>query len=164
MSLSLGGCPANSTLFFLLPLLFPEGRSRGLPLVNSLFLLLQFTKLWYISTPIGPSLEWRGCPTERSSHLINITLCKSKPLVSLLGGCGGCPPNHTLPLFFTYFHYHCLKRGPGGLPLVNSLFLLLQSLYCFLLIAILIPRRGIRWVSPWVFRSSSHYKYQNHII
>ena len=116
MSLSLGGCPANSTLFFLLPLLFPEGRSRGLPLVNSLFLLLQFTKLWYISTPIGPSLEWRGCPTERSSHLINITLCKSKPLVSLLGGCGGYPPNRTLPLFFTYFHYHCLKGGPGVSP------------------------------------------------
>ena len=157
MSLSLGGCPANSTLFFLLPLLFPEGRSRGLPLVNSLFLLLQFTKLWYISTPIGPSLEWRGCPTERSSHLINITLCKSKPLVSLLGGCGGCPPNHTLPLFFTYFHYHCLRGGPGGLPLVNSLFLLLLALL-FLLVTFFLPRRGVQGVFPWVFSSSSFYK------
>ena len=157
MSLSLGGCPANSTLFFLLPLLFPEGRSRGLPLVNSLSLLLQFTKLWYISTPIGPSLEWRGCPTERSSHLINITLCKSKPLVSLLGGCGGYPPNRTLPLFFTYFHYHCLRGGPGGLPLVNSLFLLLLALL-FLLVTFFLPRRGVQGVFPWVFSFSSFYK------
>ena len=108
--------------------------------------------------------EFSNCKMSFTPNLLQKLLFSPKPLVSLLGGCGGYPPNRTLPLFFTYFHYHCLKGGPGGLPLVNSLFLLLQSLYCFLLIAILIPRRGIRWVSPWVFRSSSHYKYQNHII
>ena len=125
MSLSLGGCPANSTLFFLLPLLFPEGRSRGLPLVNSLFLLLQFTKLWYISTPIGPSLEWRGCPTERSSHLINITLCKSKPLVSLLGGVGGVPPT----ILYNSFLLISITIAWGGVQGVFPWLILFSS--CF---------------------------------
>ena len=70
--------------------------------------------------------EFSNCKMSFTPNLLQKLLFSPKPLVSLLGGCGGYPPNRTLPLFFTYFHYHCLKGGPGGLPLVISLYLLHQ--------------------------------------
>ena len=89
----------SMTLFHLLPLPFPGG-SRGSPPGNF---------------SLSSCVNLQNLKTDIHTTFVPFPFCIPP---------WGCPPI-LLYHSFTYCHYYSLG-GPGGLPLVNSLFLLLQ--------------------------------------